>query len=294
LPFKELSVNANILDRFPEHKEKRLAVEKAARDLDRVSLRFWQALEDEKARYDFHKQLLHLGALREEVMTSVETLLEADAEIVARKAPADDALRDATMLREGKEQEVVLEPHQSSLLLNQKAMRLYQALKLNATEPDARAWTRMSRDWKMLLYSVRCFQDCVYGALLLLHGEAAGPGSSMSTGLKEDKRGSPKPMRLMLERRVPGYCAWFEQMKKVRDELKRGLSVESHWVAKEHSIVLSEAYPDGIYIGKKNVRRLSLDLAIQCLCMSTAVTNAVRAELTKRGATSSKRTSPET
>jgi len=271
-------MNDDVLACFPVHETKRAAVKEALGDLESVSLGFWRYLEGE-SQHLLHKQLLHLHALREEVITTAYTLLEADAELVTCKARANKALRNALAPTVGPEQDVALEPHQSPLLSRPESMRLYQALKLNATEADTQAWTRMSRDWKMLLYSVRCIHDCIYGALLLVQGEQAGRRASMAICLKADKKDKPKPNRLMLERRVPGYYDWFMRMKGIRDELKRGLTVASNWTDGEHTILLSESYPDGDFIGSKNVRRLSLDFAAECLHMCAATTNAVRAEL---------------
>lgn len=266
------------LESFPEHEMKRKAVRQALRDLNQVNLYFWKYLDGD-ARNCLHKQLLHLKALREEIMTSVETLLEADAEIVACKARADKALRAALSLTDDQKKDVVLEPHQSSILRESGTLALFNAVKLGATEADARAWTRMSRDWKMLLYSVRCAQDCIYGALLLVQGERAGARASMATCFKDDRRGNPKPNHLMLEKRIPGFRAWFMLMKGIRDELKRGLAVASDWTAGEHAILLSEDYPVGSSVDSKNIRTLSLDFAAECLRMCTAVINAVQAEL---------------
>lgn len=271
-------MNNDALACFPVHETKRAAVRKALRELDGVNVLFWRYLEG-KPQELLHKQLLHLGALREEVLTSADTLLEADAEIVTCKARANKALLEALSPTADLEPETSGESHQSTNLLLPANICLLEALKLNTTEVDALAWTRMSRDWKMLLYSVRCVQDCVYGALLIMQGEQAGGYASMATCLKVDKKGNPKPNALMLERRVPGYCDWFKKMKRIRDEIKRGLVVQSDWTANEHTILLSEPYPDGIFVGCKNVRRLSLDFAAECLCICAAIINAVHAEL---------------
>lgn len=266
------------LEGFPEHEMKRKAVRQALHDLNQVNLYFWKHLDGD-AQNSLQKQLLHLKALCEEIMTSAETLLEADAEIVAYKARADKELRQALSLTADQKKDVVLEPYQSPILMQSGTLALFNALKLGATEADARAWTRMSRDWKMLLYSVRCAQDCIYRALLLVQGEKAGARASMATCCKDDKRGNSKPSRLMLERHIPGFCDWFLFMKGIRDELKRGLAVASDWTAGEHAILLSESYPDGDFVGSKNIRRLSLDFAAECLRMCIAAINAVHAEL---------------
>jgi hypothetical protein len=225
--------------------------------------------------------MLHLEALRQEVVTSASTLLEADATLFTGKAEADIALKAALEPDADRKQKAVLEPHQSPILERSGTISLFNALKKGATEESAQTWTRMSRDWKMLLYSVRCLQDCIYRALLLVHGQPAGVRASMADCLKMDGRGNRKPNAIMLDARAPGYCEWFARMKKIRDELKRGLSVTSSWTAGEHSILLSERYPDGIYIASKNVRTLSLDFAAECVAMCTAAINAVSAELTE-------------
>lgn len=266
------------LDSFPVHETKRKAVKLALRDLQEASLQFWRALEGDSANH-LHKQLLHLGALREEVITCAETLLEADAEIVGHKARADMKLREALSPTAGQEPALALEPHQSPLLAISGTLPLFLALKASATEADARAWTRMSRDWKMLLYSVRCAQDCIYGALLLSQKQSIGQRASMTTCFELDKRGNPKANSLMLERRVPGYGEWFLRMKGIRNELKRGLSVASEWTGGEHTIRLSELYPDGNFLSSKNVRILSLDFAAECLRMCSGAIQAVHAEL---------------
>lgn len=273
-------MNTAALQNYPNHKIKREAVEQAIVDLDRVDLNFWRYVE-EKSQYNLHKQMLHLRALREEVMTSASTLLEGDVTMVTRKAEADIALKAALEPGADKRQKAVLQPHQSPILLVSGTISLFNALKIGATEADAETWTRMSRDWKMLLYSVRCLQDCIYGALLLVQSQPTGAYPSMADCMKMDKRGNRKSNAVMLDARAPGYCDWFMRMKKIRDELKRGLSVTSSWTAGEHSILLSERYPDGDRIASKNVRTLSLDFAIQCVAMCTAAINAVSAELTE-------------
>jgi hypothetical protein len=271
-------MNTDALETYPNHKLKREAVKQAILALDGVSLNFWRYVEGE-SQYNLHKQMLHLRALREEVITSANTLLEVDATLVNCKAAADNALNAALQPEADQEQKAVLEPHQSPILLHSGTIALFNALKLGATEANAQAWTRMSRDWKMLLYSVRCLQDCIYGALLLIQSQPIGAYASMATCLKLDKKGNPKPNSIMLDTRAPGYCEWFMRMKEIRDELKRGLSVTSSWDAGEHSILLSELYPDGNFVANKNVRRLSLDFAAECVAMCTAAINAVYAEL---------------
>lgn len=271
-------MNDETINSFSVHVTKRKAVELALRDLQGVSLQFWRALEGESAIH-LHKQLLHLDALREEVITCAETLLEADAEIVDHKARADMRLREALSPAAGQEPAPALEPHQSPLLATSGTLSLFLALKAGATEADARAWTRMSRDWKMLLYSVRCAQDCIYGALLLSQKQSIGQRASMTTCFELDKKDNPKANSLMLERRVPGYGEWFVRMKGIRNELKRGLSVASAWTGGEHTIQLSELYPTGNFLSSKNVRVLSLDFAAECLRMCSRAIQAVNAEL---------------
>lgn len=273
-------MNTEALENYPNHKIKREAVRQAIVDLDWVDLNLWRYVE-EKSQYDLHKQMLHLRALREEVITSASTLLEADATMVTRKAEADIAFKAAVEPDADKKQKAVLEPHQSPILERTGTISLLNALKIGATDADAQTWTRMSRDWKMLLYSVRCLQDCIYRALLLVQSQPTGAYSSMADCLKMDKRGNRKSNAIMLDERAPGYCEWFMRMKKIRDELKRGLSVTSSWTAGEHSILISERYPDGIYIASKNVRTLSLDFAAECVAMCTAAINAVSAELSE-------------
>lgn len=101
----------------------------------------------------------------------------------------------------------------------------------------------------------------------------------MTTCFESDKRGDPKANRLMLERRVPEYGDWFQRMKGIRNELKRGLSVVSEWKRGEHIIQLSERYPDGDYVNSKNIRILSLDFAAECLRMCSGAIRAVHDEL---------------
>ena len=260
---------------LPKHEAKRDAVKLALRELQGVSLQFWRVLEGESAT-NLHKQLLHLNALREEVMTSAETLLEADAVVADRKVIANEKLRVALSPTADLEPPPPLE---SPRLADPDLRRLFLAMKEDSTEADAQAWTRMSRDWKMLLYSVRCVQDCIYGALLLSKNQAIGQRASMTTCFELDKRGQPKASSLLLERRVPGYSEWFPRMKGIRNELKRGLSVASEWIGGEHVIRLSELYPDGDYLRAKNVRILSLDFAAECLNMCSGAIQAVHNEL---------------
>lgn len=271
-------MNTETLDSYPNHKLNREAVKQAIIELSKVNLYFWRYVE-EKSKLNLHKQMLHLEALREEVITSASTLLEEDATLFISKAEADIAINAALEPDADKTQKAVLEPHQSPILELSGTISLLKALKKSATEEEAQTWTRMSRDWKMLLYSVRCLQDCIYGALLLVKNQPIGTYSSMAECLKMDKRGNRKPSAAMLEARAPGYCEWFMRMKKIRDELKRGLSVTSSWGAGEHSILLSERYPSGNYIASKNVRTLSLDFAAECVAMCTAAIKAVSDEL---------------
>lgn len=271
-------MNSEVLENYPDHKIKREALKRAIFDFERISLNFWRNA-DAESRYKLHKQVLHLEALRQEVITSASTLLEADATIVTCKAVADKALKAALQPGADQDMKAVLEPHQSPILSQTGTISLFNALKLGATEANTQSWTRMSRDWKMLLYSVRCFQDCIYGLLLLIHGQPTGAYASMTTCFKTDRHGKRKPLAIMLDMRAPGYCEWFMKMKEIRDELKRGLSVASSWTAGEHSILLSELYPDGDFIASKNVRKLSLDFSAECLEMCSAAINAVYAEI---------------
>lgn len=269
----------DVATRYPIHERKRLAVATAMRALEEISLGFWREEEADVPQDNLHKELLHLAALREEVLTSAETLLEVDELIVACKATADSMLEEALkpMGASGASESG------ASAAVSFATYDVLQALKAGATPLDARSWTRMSRDWKMLLYSVRCFQDCVYRAVLCIHRQKPGQGS-MSPCMKAEKSDGSKPVRSAMDRHVPGYRDWFVQMRDLRNELKRGLSVRSDWRAGEHVIILYEPYPDGVFVGGKNLRPLSLDFASQCLSMCAAAAIAIRAELQERGA----------
>ncbi|WP_137927030.1 hypothetical protein, partial [Cupriavidus sp. 2SB] len=106
------------LQKYNTHIEKRQAVAKAAFELEHRSQPFKTDLEP------LRNELLHLESLREEVVTAVSILLEADERIVESQVKADEIGAAGDEL--GK-------------------------LKQQGSLSTAHAWTRMSLSWKILL-----------------------------------------------------------------------------------------------------------------------------------------------
>lgn len=230
------------LEKYNPHIEKRQAVAKAAFELEHRSHSFKTDLEP------LRNELLHLESLREEVVTAVSILLEADERIVESQVKADEIGAAGDEL--GK-------------------------LKQQGSLSTAHAWTRMSLSWKIFLYSVRCFQDCTYKSILHAQQQGVGPRASMSTcapdGVWRDGAGVGK----LIAEHLPGYPEWFIRTRKLRNKLKQGLSVQSVWKGREHFIVLCGKRWNGPYVESTEAHPLKFEFAKESLEMCAAVANLI-------------------
>lgn len=228
------------LQRYRIHVEKREAVIKIASQLEHMSLSYRTDVDS------LRKDFLHLKSLREEVVEAVKILLETDVQIVNSQLKADE------LGAAGDE---------------------WGKLKEQGSVSTADAWTRMSLSWKILLYSVRCFQDCIYKAILHAQFEHAGPGASMSKCVNGDAWRDDAPVGKLIATHLPAYPSWFIRTRKLRNELKKGLSVQSVWKGREpeHFIVLCEQRWNEYMIENTAEYALKLDFATECLEMCVAI-----------------------
>lgn len=157
-------------------------VSKAANQL--IALRMTGATL--RADHPWRHEFLSLEALREEIVTAAHMLVEIDRSIVLNKLSADELGRQG---------------------------RTLDQLKAQGTVAELVAWTRMSLTWKVFLYSVRCFQDSAYKAILLAQGCPAGQGSSMKTCLKSNEWQQNSLVGGLILKAIPAYPAWFVEMR---------------------------------------------------------------------------------
>uniref|UniRef100_UPI0014851D9D hypothetical protein n=1 Tax=Cupriavidus sp. 2SB TaxID=2502199 RepID=UPI0014851D9D len=148
-------------------------------------------------------------------------------------------------------------------------------LKQQGSLSTAHAWTRMSLSWKILLYSVRCFQDCTYKAILHAQQQGVGSRASMSTCAPDDIWRSGAGVGKLIAEHLPGYPEWFIRTRKLRNKLKQGLSVQSVWKGREHFIVLCGKRWNGPYVENTEAHPLKFEFATECLEMCAAVANLI-------------------
>jgi hypothetical protein len=226
--------------KYKNHIEKQEDVIKAAWSLEHKSLSFRTDVEP------LRKDFLHLKSLGEEVVAAVKILIETDEQIVNSQIRADElgAVGDD-----------------------------FGKLKEQGSASTTDAWTRMSLSWKTLLYSVRCFQDCIYRAILHAQFEQAGPWSSMSKCIHGDAWRDDSAVGKLIAVHLPTYPIWFIRTRKLRNELKKGLNVTSVWRGREpeHFIVLCEQRWNGNMIENTAEYPLRLEFATESLEMCVAV-----------------------
>jgi hypothetical protein len=82
---------------------------------------------------------------------------------------------------------------------------------------------RLAVVYKALFFSLRAFQDIAYATLLELVGQKAGASTSMSKCFKsKSDRPSNNPVYLLIIRDIPNYETWFERLRDIRNDLKKG------------------------------------------------------------------------
>lgn len=232
------------LQQYELHIGKRQAVRHAAWKLRNTRLSFTTDVEP------LRNEFLRLQSLCEEVVGSVQILLETDDQIV--------------------------KSHIKAVELG-TAGDLWGMCKEHGSASAGEAWTRMSLSWKMFLYSVRCFQDCIYKAILHAKRERVGPGASMSRCLSAGVWRQGSGVGALIHEHLPGYPSWFIQTRDLRNKLKSGLSVQSVWSGREpeHFIVLRVQRWNGCYIENIEEHPLKFDLAVESLEMCLAVARLV-------------------
>lgn len=230
----------DLSQKFKNHVGKREAVAKVTRELEYIRLSF---VTDVKPLRD---EFLHLQSLCEEIVAAVKILLETDVQIV------DSQIRAEKCGEAGDE---------------------WGKLREQGSALTGEAWTRMSLSWKIFLYSVRCFQDSVYKAILHAQGQQAGPQASMSKCISDNVWRDDTTVGKLIAMHLPSYPNWFIRTRKLRNELKRGLSVESVWRGRkpEHFIVLCERRWNGCMIEKTAEHPLKLEFATESIKMCMAV-----------------------
>ena len=73
---------------------------------------------------------------------------------------------------------------------------------------------------KALFYFVRSLQDATYAALLEAGGNHPGAYSSMQDCAKN----AANPLRSLIDNALPGYFAWFADLRALRNQMKLGAS----------------------------------------------------------------------
>lgn len=233
------------LRRYESHTEKRRAIASVAREFEHKRLSF--STSSEPLRNEF----LRLASLQEEVITAVKILIETDEQILRLQLKADEAGASGDLLGQ---------------------------LKQQGSKSTAEAWTRMSLSWKILFYSVRCFQDSVYRAIICAQLESSGIHASMSACVKDGEwRGHSSVGRLIAET-LPAYPRWFIHAREIRNALKKGLSVQSVWAGgqePEHFIVLCAKRWNGQFVENTEEYPLRFQLVLESLKMCMAVADLI-------------------
>ena len=234
----------NSSQKYKNHVEKRKAFAKLAAVMERKRLSFNSDAEI------LRNQFLHLEPLRQEVVSAAHLLLETDMQIVDAQLKADEI---------------------------GAAGDLFGQLKAQGSASAAESWTRMSLGWKIFLYSVRCFQDCIYKAILQAQLQPAGPGSSMSSCISGNAWRVGSSVAKLINEKLPAYPDWFIRTRELRNALKSGLSVESVWRGREpeHCIVLCEQRWNGHMIENSKEYCLNFEFASESLEMCLAVIDLI-------------------
>ncbi len=96
--------------------------------------------------------------------------------------------------------------------------------------------------YKALFYFVRAYQDTLYGTLLVLDGQSAGPFASMQScvGKKENR------YRNKINLAIPAYIDWFSQWREKRNRIKSGISCSLAKPANQLGVIFN------VIKGKKN------------------------------------------
>lgn len=231
--------------KYKSHIEKRLAVVNLVREFEHKRLSF--QTDAEPLRNEF----LRLESLQQEIIAAVKILIETDEQIIQSQLKADEIGESGN---------------------------LFGKLKQQGSISTAEAWTRMSLSWKIFLYSVRCFQDSVYRAILCAQLESTGSRASMSTCVAGDEWRSDSGVGRLITEILPTYPCWFIKTRKLRNALKKGLSVQSVWAKgkePEHFIVLCAKRWNGPYVENTEEHPLKFELATESLKMCVAVTQLI-------------------
>lgn len=123
------------------------------------------------------------------------------------------------------------------------------------TEDSRRAIARLGLAYKAFFFFVRSHQDALYGVLLNLLGQSAGPGARMSSASTEGN-----PVGDLLRREDPGYLPWFEKWRALRNAIKHGVALASLGPSGNPAVSFTHYTSEGglvVDLDPKNAVRLS-------------------------------------
>jgi len=131
--------------------------------------------------------------------------------------------------------------------------------------------------YKALFYFVRAYQDTLYGTLLVLNGQSAGPFTSMQScmGKKENK------YRNKINLVIPEYIDWFLQWREKRNRIKSGVSCSFTGPADQLGVIFN------IVKGKENAivsdlkSAVRLEDAVEAIKMSYELAKYINSITTK-------------
>lgn len=228
-------MSTKFFELLPRHLEKRKSLGELAVKLNRTSTHC--SIDSVHLK----NELIHLHSLKEEVATAVNMLVEMDDYMVASKIEAIKITEEHGILA---------------------------GIKADLNPRAAEKWTRMSLNWKIFLYSIRCFQDSIYKSILIASGEEVGRKASMSSCIesKNKWRDNSGVGKIIIDH-LPEYPDWFIRTRDLRNELKKGLSVRSEWKSGEHFIVLKDEVWEGVYISAQKEYPLKLEFALESIQM---------------------------
>ena len=131
--------------------------------------------------------------------------------------------------------------------------------------------------YKALFYFVRAYQDTLYGTLLVLDGQSAGPFTSMQSCVEKKENKYRNKINLA----IPGYIDWFSRWRHKRNMIKSGVSCSLAKPADQLGVVFN------IVKGKENAMLsdlksvVTLKDAVEAIEMSYKLARYVNSIATK-------------
>lgn len=155
-------------------------------------------------------------------------------------ASVQDAMIGGSMVRElfaieGARTESQMRMVKAYFEMNEAEKKVHNTYERNGA-PDWRPF-RLVVAIKALYFFFRSLQDSANCAMFESGGRGRPPGrkSSMNFIFREDQ--ALNPIRVLIEREIPGYREWFVEFRKVRNDMKMGRSAglrasnEASWIA---------------------------------------------------------------